>query len=162
MSWMEDIVFKDVEHKEFFLEQLTRCRYKDVYHAALVYTLGINRDTRDHVNRIYDFETGCVKPECLHEGWQTSGSTRVVRMAFNLYCNGTPSVTDYDTPDDRLDECMKYAADELFCCGDAPFFWQALKVRYPEYCRDLRTTKFVDKEPDKQQSTRAKHKTHGR
>ena len=25
----------------------------------------------------------------LHEGWQTSGSMKVVRMALNLYCNGT-------------------------------------------------------------------------
>ena len=31
----------------------------------------------------------------MHEGWQTSGSMKVVRMAFNLYCNGTPSVDDY-------------------------------------------------------------------
>ena len=25
-------------------------------------------------------------------GWQTSGSLKVVRMAFNLFCNGTPTV----------------------------------------------------------------------
>lgn len=47
-------------------------------------------DTRRNINSIYDFKTGCVKTECLHEGWQTSGSMKVVRMALNLYCNGTP------------------------------------------------------------------------
>ena len=66
-----------------------------MYHKALCYCLGISVDTRRNINSIYDFKTGCVKTECLHEGWQTSGSMKVVRMAFNLYCNGTPSVDDY-------------------------------------------------------------------
>ena len=92
------ITFISKEHKEFYLEYLPKCRWKDVYHKALVYCLGIDRDTRKHVNRIYDFKNGSVKPECLQEGWQTSGSVRVVRMAFNLYCNGTPSVYDYTNP----------------------------------------------------------------
>lgn len=58
--------------------------------------LGIDRDTREHINRIYDFKSGCVKTECLHEGWQTSGSVRIVRMAFNLYCDGKTSFLTWD------------------------------------------------------------------
>ena len=50
----------------------------------------------------YDFKTGCVKTECLHEGWQTSGSMKVVRMAFNLYCNGIPSVDDYTKTEEQV------------------------------------------------------------
>ncbi|EOS45858.1 hypothetical protein C810_02392, partial [Lachnospiraceae bacterium A2] len=57
------------------------------------------------MNSIYNFKTGCVKTECLHEGWQTSGSLKVVRMAYNLYCNGTPSVLDYDDAEEQVDEC---------------------------------------------------------
>ena len=53
--------------------------------AGLSQCLGISDDTRRNVDSIYDFKTGCVKTECLHEGWQTSGSMKVVRMAFNLY-----------------------------------------------------------------------------
>ena len=88
------ITFKDKMHKEFYMLYLPECRYQDVYHKALIYCLGLNRDTRENVERIYDFGTGCVKPLCLQEGWQTGGSLKVVRMAFNLYCNGTPSVRD--------------------------------------------------------------------
>lgn len=84
------ITFKSREHEKFYEEYLKKCRYQDVYHRALVYCLGIDRDTRNNVNKIYNFKTGCVKTECLLEGWQTSGSLRIVRMAFNLYCNGTP------------------------------------------------------------------------
>ena len=104
-----------------------------MYHKALCYCLGINDDTRRNANRIYDFKTGCVKTECLHEGWQTSGSVKVVRMAFNLYCNGTPSVDDCKDAEEQINECRQYTVEELFCCAYAPYFWQAIQIRYPEY-----------------------------
>lgn len=130
------ITFKNKEHEKFFWNYLEKCRYQDVYHSALVYCLGIDYDTRNHVDQIYDFKTGDVKPECLHEGWQTSGSMKIVRMAFNLYCNGTPSIYNYDDSDTdgQLRECSLYTVEELFCCGFARFFWEAIKIRYPEYC----------------------------
>ena len=57
----------------------------------------------------------------MHEGWQTSGSVKVVRMAFNLYCNATPSVDDYTDAEEQINECRQYTVEELFCCA------------YPEY-----------------------------
>lgn len=82
------------------------------------------------------FLTGCVKPECLQEGWQTSGSVKIIRMAFNLYCNGTPSIYNFEDSDleGQLQECSLYTVEELFCCGYARYFWEAVKIRYPEYC----------------------------
>lgn len=130
------ITFISQEHEEFYLEHLLKCRYQDVYHKALVYCLGINRDTREHVDRIYDFATGCVKVNCLKEGWQTSGSLRVVRMAFNLYCNGTPSVSGKKNVEEKIKECQCYTVEDIFCCEYAPYFWEAIKIRYPEYCMD--------------------------
>lgn len=128
------ITFKSAAHKDFYLEYLPQCRYQDVYHKALVYCLGIDADTRNHVNRIYDFKSGYVKTKCLSEGWQTSGSMRIVRMAFNLYCNGTPSVFDIEDAEEQLRECRCYTVEDLFCCGYAKYFWEAIKIRYPEYC----------------------------
>lgn len=128
------ITFKNKEHEKFYMEYLPKCRYQDVYHKALVYCLGIDRDTRENTNRIYDFKTGYVKTECLQEGWQTSGSEKIVRMAFNLYCNGTPSVNDYDDAEEQVKECRCYTVEDLFCCGYARYFWEAIKIRYPEYC----------------------------
>lgn len=129
----ENIIFISDAHEKFYYEKLKEVRYQDVYHKALCYCLGISDDTRRNAYRIYDFKTGCVKTECLHEGWQTSGSLRVVRMAFNLYCNGTPSAFDYEDAEEQVDECRQYAVDELFYCAYAPFFWQAVQIRYPEY-----------------------------
>lgn len=86
----ENIIFISDAHEKFYYEKLQEVRYQDVYHKALCYCLGINGDTRKNADRIYNFKTGSVKTKCLHEGWQTSGSLKVVRMAFDLYCNSTP------------------------------------------------------------------------
>ena len=128
--------FAGREHRDFYIENIKRCRYQDVYHQALIYTLGISPDTRMHVNSIYDFNTGCVKHDCIHEGWITSGSVKVIRLAFNLYCNGAPTTLDINEKDTRelTREYRAYLPDELFCCSYAPFFWEAIKIRYPEYC----------------------------
>ena len=119
----ENMIFISEAHEQFYYEKLKEVRYQDAYHKALVYCLGISNDTRNHIDKIYDFKTGCVKTECLKEGWQTSGSVKVVRMAFNLYCNGTPSVLDYENEEEQLSECSQYTVEELFCCSYAPFFW---------------------------------------
>ena len=129
----QKIVFISEAHEKFYYEQLNRVRYQDVYHKTLCYCLGISDDTRRNINSIYDFKSGCVKTECLHEGWQTSGSMKVVRMAFNLYCNSTPSVDDYKDAEEQVNECNRYTVEDLFCCAYAPFFWQAVQIRYPEY-----------------------------
>ena len=129
----DEIIFISQAHKKFYFEKLQEVRYQDVYHKALIYCLGINSDTRAHIDSIYNFKEGYVKPECLKEGWQTSGSVRVVRMAFNLYCNRTPSVDEDTGTEDQLLECSQYTVGELFCCAYAPFFLQAVQIRYPEY-----------------------------
>lgn len=129
------IIFKDKQHKDFYRDFLPRCRCQDVYHKALVYCLGLSGDTRAFVRQIYDFETGDVKPKCLQADWQTSGSGRIIRMAFNLYCNGMPSVYDYEQSEEQLKECRCYTVEDLFCCEYAVYFWEAVKLRYPEYTR---------------------------
>jgi len=131
----EELIFSSMEHKFFFLQMIKKCRKEDVYHRALIYCLGIDRDTRERISRIYDFKTGYVRTECLKEGWQTSGSRRIVLLAFNLYTNSVLSVCDYDNMEEQLAECMKYSVEDLFCCVYAPYFWQAVKIRYPEFCQ---------------------------
>ena len=44
-------------------------------------------------------------------------------------------VYDYEGDSDRqVDECREYSVSDLFCCGYARYFWEAVKIRYPEYC----------------------------
>ena len=130
---MSEIRFRNAAHRDFFLESMMKCKVNDCYHRAFFYVMGIAGETRQNINAMFDFKTDCIKPEGMHAGWQTSGSVRVVRMAFNLYCNGTPSVLDYDDAEEQVDECRRYTVEELFCCAYAPYFWQAIQIRYPEY-----------------------------
>jgi len=127
------IIFKNQEHEMFYMNYLPKCKQQDVCHKALVYCLGISGDTRQNIKRIFDFKRDCVKTECLGDGWITSGSARIVRMAFNLFCNGTPSAYDLEG-EEQVRECQRYTVEDLFCCEHAIFFWEAIKVRYPEYC----------------------------
>ncbi len=126
-----DILFISNKHKDFFYDNLKKMPVDDVYHRALIYCLGINNDTRSHITDIFDFENDSIKTQCLFEGWQTGGSMKVTRMAFNLYSNCAPSVNEDDTCEEKEAEYTKYLPDELFCCSYAPFFWQTIKIRYP-------------------------------
>lgn len=127
------ITFKDEKHEMFYRNCLPKCKKQDVYHKALIYCLGISGDTRQNIERIFDFERGSVKTGCLDDGWITSGSAKVVRMAFNLFCNGTPSAYALEG-DEKIKECQRYTVEDLFCCEYAVYFWEAVRVRYPEYC----------------------------
>ncbi len=127
------ITFKNQEHEMFYMNCLSKCKRQDVYHKALVYCLGISGDTRRNVERIFDFKKGSVRSKCLEEGWITSGSAKVVRMAFNLFCNGTPSAYALEG-EEKIKECRRYTVEDLFCCEYAIYFWEAIKIRYPEYC----------------------------
>lgn len=110
----KQILFISDKHRLFYEENIDRVREKDCYHMALIYTLGMNAD-------------------CLFSGWQTSGSMKVIRMAFNLYCNSMPSIDCFTGEENKLREASLYSVEELFCCSYAPFFWQAVQIRYPEY-----------------------------
>ena len=127
------IIFKDQEHELFYMNYLSKCKRQDVYHKALIYCLGISGDTRQNIGRIFDFKKGSMKTKCLEEEWITNGSAKVVRMAFNLFCNGTPSAYALEG-DEKVKECKRYTVEDLFCCEYALYFWEAVKVRYPEYC----------------------------
>lgn len=73
-----------------------------------------------------DFKERLIKPEALHEGWQTGGSARLTRLAFNLW-NGYV---------EKVEESLS-TPYEMFDCGYAPYFYEAIRMKYPEYCREL-------------------------
>lgn len=123
---MSNIQFRSAEHRDFFLENMNKCRVNDSYHRAFFYVMGIASETRANINQMFDFKNDCIEPDGMHSGWQTSGTVKVCRLAFNLW-NG---YTDMNSP-------QSFTPEDLFCCEFAPYFMEGIKVRYPEYCRDL-------------------------
>lgn len=125
-----EIKFASREHKQFFFEMLERCKSKDSYHQAFFYCVGISETTRLNVNRMFSFEEDCINPEALHDGWQTGGTIRLTRLAFNLW-NGYTE-----------EHCEKLSTPyEMFDCGYAPYFLDAIRLKYPEYCREVAVAK---------------------
>lgn len=127
------VLFISDAHEKFYNENMKKVRFRDVYHEALIYCLGINADVRNHISEVFDFKNGGVLPESLHAEWQTSGSSKVVRIAFNLFCNGMPSINSCTNIEEMLEESSYYSVEDIFCSEYAPFFWQAIQIRYPEY-----------------------------
>lgn len=132
MSEENKIIFKNKEHEDFFYKTLKRFKKVDEYRGALIYCLGLSEDTRNHIDDIFHFDTNCVNPFCLESGWVTSGSAKILRLAFNLYTDEISSLCTIEEKY-RLAECKMYSVSNLFCTSDAPYFWQAIKIRYPEY-----------------------------
>ena len=135
----KDILFYNKEHKKFFCRNFPKCRDFDVYHMALIYCLGIDKSVREHFENVYDIRTGLIKTEALQEGWQTSGSLRVIRLAFNLYTNGTASVDDYEDEEEKLNECkgMRLIFGRQSDCATRNFAdkkHSAIKAGEPKHC----------------------------
>ncbi len=127
---MSNISFRSTVHRDFFLENIMKCRIKDCYHRAFFYVMGIAPETRANINQMFDFKTDCIVPEGMHGDWQTSRTLKVCHLAFNLWNGYTEEKREH-----------LFTPEELFCCEYAPYFMEGIKLRYPEYCRELPTPK---------------------
>jgi hypothetical protein len=87
VAW--EIKFKDSEHEEAFNNFMAKAKVQDYdkERTALFYTLALFDDTRKHINDLYDFEENWIELDGLHKGWQTGGTTKATKLAFNLYNN---------------------------------------------------------------------------
>lgn len=95
---------------------------EDPYREALAYLLSLNEDTYENRRDLYSEDSGCIIPEGLEAGWQTPGSLRVTRLAFNLF------TSDVDWCEEGKE--VYCTPDRLFDSFDAPYFVEALKLRF--------------------------------
>lgn len=129
------IMFESKEHYYFYFEKIGKLN-PDAYLKALIYTVGICPDTRRRWSEFYDEADRSIRLEVINEGWQTSTSYKLTRLAFQLYTDGTPTAVSFDEKDNQTEdfkECSRYSVSDIFCCEYAPFFVEAIKIRYPEY-----------------------------
>lgn len=125
------IRFYDRDHEAFFrrgLERASTERHRqDTYFRSLLYLCGLCPETREHFSRLFEWQEWSICPESLEEGWQTGTSRKTTRLAFNLW-NGY----GLEQPDDeRISPA--FLPDELFCCEFQSFFFEAIRLRFPEY-----------------------------
>ena len=111
---MEELFYSE-QHREFYRHHVDGGA--DPYYRALVYLLGVTEETRANFSRCFDGEARMIRPAALGEGWQTGGTARIVRMAFNLW-NGWCYESEEDAQEGRMSEA--FTPDNLFCCEFAP------------------------------------------
>ncbi len=122
--------FIDKEHEEFYKEKLNEIGQEDVYRKALVYTLGICETTREHFTDIFNIKEGLINRASLQKAYQTSTSMKTTRLSFSLW-----NSNNYDSDEDLENGIVSthYNPSDIFCCSYAPYFYEAIKIRYPEY-----------------------------
>ena len=111
----KNIRFASGEHRDFFLSMMAKSRHNDSYHRSFFYVMGIAPETRANIQQMFNFKEDCIEPDGMHGGWQTSGTVRVCRLAFNLW-NG------YTEPE----QSNAFSPEDLFCCEFAPYFMEGI------------------------------------
>lgn len=120
------MLFTDDRHEQEYNRILNKMQYDDVYHKAAAYILSLDTVCREHNSEIFNFDDDSIILEALSRGWQTGTSRKSTRLLFNLWNGCTSDETGEDNS-------RYYAVDEIFCCNYAPYYWEAVKIRYPEY-----------------------------
>lgn len=87
MTWQ--IKFRNIEHEEGFNNFMKKAEVEDwdKERTSLFYTLAIFEETRKNINDLYDFKENCIKFKGVTKGWQTGGTTKATKLAFNLFNN---------------------------------------------------------------------------
>lgn len=123
--------FKDKFHKESYLAILDLMGNDDVYRKTFAYLISLDIVCRHHFVDLYDFDEFCLKENPLNHAWQTGTSRKTTALAYNLY---TDSTLWYDE-DTSLFGSRSYicSVSDIMCCEYAPYYFEAIKIRYPEY-----------------------------
>lgn len=129
---MEKIIFRDEEHQKFYESKVEELNAEE-YLIPLIYLAGLSNTTRKHWNEIYSEEEREINIEVMSAGWMTGMTKKILRLAFQLYTDRTITDTNYETGEGSIEECRRYSVSDIFCCEYAPYFVEALKIRYRIY-----------------------------
>lgn len=119
------ILFRDQRHRDDYGSLLWRMQGEDYdeNHAAFAYLVTLDVVCRAHIGDLYDCDNDCIRPEALNASWQTGSSIKTTRLAFNLFTDNTAWTENPEL----------VAPVELFCCPNASFYLEALRIRFSNY-----------------------------
>ena len=129
--------FASKEHQKFWLEkfeEMIQLRKTDVYYKSIIYALGMCETTRKNFDNIFNLKRGEINIDALQGKYQTGTSKKVTRLAFSLW-NGCNFDREQDIENKNLS--ANYNVSEIFSCSYAPYFYEAIRIRFPEYTREI-------------------------
>ena len=132
---MTDRTFIDDKHWQSFTSIINQMKQSDVYHMSVAYLLALDTVTRQHVSEIFNFEEDCIKLDALSKPWHIGTSRKTTRLAFNLW-NGCYTDGETYTDEDGYTADLpsgNYSVADIFSCSYAAYYWEAIKIRFPEY-----------------------------
>lgn len=108
---------------------------EDGYHRAVAYFLTLDEECNAHIADLFDIEKDEIKPfGTLYLPWQTGTSVKTTRLMFNLWSGIS---IDLDKSESVYEETRTYyTPDEIFSCGYAAYYFEAIKLRFPEYAAE--------------------------
>lgn len=128
------ILFCDEAHYNFFVKKAKEFTASggrlDSYSRSLFYLFGVCADTRQHIGELFCMKERIICLDALEHGWQTGTSRKITRLAFNLW-NGHGYECESDGAQNSLSPY--FLPDEIFCCCFQEFFFEAIRLRFPEY-----------------------------
>ena len=76
--------------------------------------MGIDADCRKHFTELFDARGGCIIPDGIAAAWQTGGSLKIARLAFNLFTHG---VLEEERAEDYTPKALLSGLDESHRAG---------------------------------------------
>lgn len=119
----------DAAHQEFY-ETETASLGTDCILQSLLYLIGLTEITRQNFHAFYNRDDGSIQSQVLSELWQTPSTLRLTRLVLNLH-SGISSELDEESGETRNADAYTVAA--IFCCELAPYFMEAVRLRFPQY-----------------------------
>lgn len=124
------MIFLNTKHQteyENLIQEILEHKAKlDEYHFSLAYLLTLDRVCREHIKDLYDFNEDIILKDGLNKSWQTGTSRKTTLLAFNLW-------NDFDESNDSIDK-NEITPSNIFSCEYAPYYYEAIKLRFPDYC----------------------------
>lgn len=129
---MITMIFCDKDHETAYYEILNRMKYTDCYHRSVAYLFALDTVIRKQTDEVFNFQDDGIKCDGLHKSFQTGTSRKTTRLAFNLWNGCADDGETYIDDDGYKSELPSryYAPDEIFCCSYAPYYWQAIQIRF--------------------------------
>ena len=113
--------FTDANHKKIFEEycQLYAIDPRNRDYVLLLYLLAVI-DPGPHIEDVIEHKGPGkirIKKDALRHGWVTSSDAKIIRLAFNLFNYGAPTV-EGSTSEEQISELENYLPINLFTGHD--------------------------------------------